>query len=146
MKRILIYCVIVAGVLTIPVRRLDVGDLIPVQTVWLYRENDRIVLETDTKDKGTGTTLEEALENLEENCIGIIYLDTAEFLLVSENAVDQLMPIKAFLKGSVKVCRWDQSAGVEEAGKYMAAHKIGLPLRQCREDKEPPILKIEKIN
>jgi len=90
LKRILIYCLLLIAVVLIPVERLDVGKLEPVQAVWAYRENGIIVLETDTEDKGSGETVEEALKDLEANCLGIIYLDTAQFLLVSEDLQEQI--------------------------------------------------------
>ena len=130
MKRIIIYCIVLAAVLLIPVKHLDVGNLEPVQAVWVYEENARIVLKTDTNDKGSGNTVAEALQNLEENCLGIIYLDTAEFLLVAENMESRIPELKAYLKGSVKVCQWDGEGSVEAAARYMDAHKIGYKLRK----------------
>ena len=144
MKRILLYGIILIGALMIPVNRLDVEDLEPVQTVWLFREGDRIVLETDTEDKGVGDTLEAALGDLKENCVGIIYLDTARFLLVAENARDQLADVKAHLKDSVKACFWDGEGSVAEAGAYMSAHKLGCALYTWETGGELPVLQLQK--
>lgn len=130
MKRVLIYCLLLIAVVLIPVERLDVGKLEPVQAVWAYRQNENIVLETDTEDKGSGQTVEEALEDLEAHCLGIIYLDTAQFLLVSEDMQEQIPELGQYLKGSVRLCVWDGKGSVEDAAKYMAAHEIGCKLRR----------------
>jgi len=130
LKRALIYCLLLIAVVLIPVERLDVGKLEPVQAVWAYRENGIIVLETDTEDKGSGETVEEALKDLEANCLGIIYLDTAQFLLVSEDLQEQIPELGQYLKGSVRLCVWDGKGSVEDAAKYMAAHEIGCKLRR----------------
>ena len=128
MKRIILYCIIFAAVLLIPVEKLDVGKLEPVQAVWICRVEDEIILETDTEDKGRGMTVEAALADLEEHCLGIIYLDTAEFLLVSEDATDQIPMMRKHLKDSVEVCLWNGQGRVSDAAEYMASHENGLPI------------------
>ena len=143
MKRILLYIVILAGVLLVPVQRLDVGKLKPVQAVWISKEGDRIILKTDTEDVGTGATVEEAFEDLEANCIGIIYLNTAQYLLVSDSAADLISPLSQHLKGSVDLCKWDGQGSVEDAAKYMAAHKNGCRLKDWKAGEKLPALHLK---
>lgn len=128
MKRILLYALILAGIFLIPQRPVNVGELEPIQAVWLCVDNDTITLQTDTEDKGSGVTVKEALEDMKLHSEGIVYLDTAQFLLVSENAVSRIEEIKPFLKGSVKVCLWDGTGEIAGTAKYMQAHKIGCRL------------------
>ena len=86
-----------------PVQRLDVAKLRPVQTVAVYRQGWQIVLETDAGDKGVGTIVKQALENLKENALKVIYLDTAEYLLVQEDAQDQVEHLRSVMNKKVKV-------------------------------------------
>ncbi len=144
MRRIILYCLILVAVLIIPVERLDVGKLEPVQAVWAYRENNEIVLETDTQDRGSGQTVEEALADMKEHCLGIIYLDTAQFLLVSDDVRDQIPALSQYLKGSVDVCQWDGQGSVADAAKYMAAHKNGYKLKNWTKDVKLPNLHLQK--
>ena len=143
MKRILIYCLLLIAVVLIPVERLDVGKLEPVQAVWVYRQNENIVLETDTEDKGKGETVVAALKDLEEHCLGIIYLDTAQFLLVSEDLQEQIPELGQHLKGSVRLCVWDGKGSVEDAAEYMAAHEIGCKLRKWEPSVKLPNLTLK---
>ena len=146
MKRIILYCLILGAVLAIPVEKLDVGDLEPVQAVWVYREKDQIVLETDTEDRGMGQTVDEALGDLEAHCLGIIYLDTAQYLLVSENTTDRIEALRRHLKGSVELCLWDGQGSVEDAAKYMSAHENGYSLKAWNEGVKLPVLTLKKTN
>ncbi len=145
MKRIIIYCLLLAAVLVIPVEKLDVGKLEPVQAVWMYKQGNWIVLETDTQDRGVGRTVEEALSDLEEHCLGIIYLDTAQFLLVSENAVEQITEVQPHLKRSVELCQWDGKGSVADAAIYMTSHENGYPIKDWKEGVQLPILHLKKI-
>lgn len=140
MKRIIIYVLLLALVLVVPVERMDVGKLEPVQAVWAYRENGEIVLETDTQDRGSGATVEEALADMKERCLGIIYLDTAQFLLVSEDMREQIPALGQHLKGSVALCQWDGQGRISDAAKYLAAHKIGNKLKNWKPDVNLPNL------
>ena len=65
--RILLYIGILALLLLAPVQRLDVAKLEPVQTVAMSVVDGEVVLETDTKNKGQGNTLQAAVKNLKEN-------------------------------------------------------------------------------
>ena len=145
MKRIILYCVILGAVLAVPVEKLDVGKLEPVQAVWMYKLDDQIILETDTDDLGVGDTADAALADLEEHCPGIIYLDTAQFLLVSENAVDQIPSLCGHLKDTVALSCWDGEGSLADAVKYMASHNNGLQLSKWKEGVKIPVLRLQKI-
>lgn len=140
MKRIIIYCIILIAALAVPVERMDISHLEPIQAVYLYRDGDSIVLETDTEDQGMGKTVQEALADMKYKSSGIVYLDTAEFLLVSDNALDDIGQMQSVLKGSVRVCTWCGKGELTEAAKYMQAHKTG-----CRLDKWSPAVKLPNL-
>lgn len=129
MKRIIMYCVILAVLCVLPVERQDVADLEPIQAVWLSREEDTVMLETDTQDQGSGKTVSEALADMKQKSLGIIYLDTAQYLLVSENAREYIPDIAPYLKGSVRICLWDGAGEVADAARYMQSHKTGCKLK-----------------
>ena len=114
------YAIILSLLFFAPVKRLDVAKLEPVQTVAIYTEPGAIILETDTNNKGRGNSVDAALRDLEETTPGVIYLDTAEYLLVSENAVSHVEGLRRYLRSSVKVCLWDGDGSVADAAKYLA--------------------------
>ena len=120
--RIIVYLVILALLFLAPVERLDVAKLEPVQTVAISRQNGKIVLETDTEDKGVGTTVEAALQDLEENTSGVIYLDTAQYLLVTEEAEGVVETLRQYLRSGVVVSRWDGAADLQQAARYLSVH------------------------
>lgn len=121
MRKIL-YVVILSALFFAPLERLDVAKLLPIQAVAVYMEDGAVILETDTENKGRGDNVENALENLKEITPAVVYLDTAEFLLVSENAVSYINELRDFLKPSVKVCVCEAAGQVKDAAKYLDVH------------------------
>ena len=75
MKRIVIYVLILAATLFVPVKGNDIGRLRPVQAVLVYKENQNVLIQTDTEDTGVGQTAKEALQNLKDTTPGVIYLE-----------------------------------------------------------------------
>ena len=60
----------------------DIAKLKPVRAVYLYMELEKLHIETDTGDSGSGTTLAEAYSDMRSGADGEIFLDTAEFLIL----------------------------------------------------------------
>lgn len=121
--RILLYIVILALLFLAPVQRLDVAKLEPVQTVAVSMEDGTVILETDTDNTGRGVDAAEALQNLEDTTPGVIYLDTAEYLLVTEAALDCVDTLRSSLSSSVRVSLWDGEGSVKTAAKYLGIRK-----------------------
>lgn len=126
--RIVIYVVILGLMLLAPVERIDVEKLLPIESVAIYMDGDTVVLETDTENKGRGESASDALENLKDMTPAVVYLDTAEYLLVSEEALSEADNLMQFLKPSVKVCICDARGRVKDVTKFLQAHENTAPL------------------
>ena len=131
MKYIL-YAVILGLLFLAPVERLDIGQLVPVQTVAIYTELGAVVLETDTNNIGRGSSVSKALQNLEDSTPGVIYLDTAEYLLVSSDAQSYVEALQQYLNPSVLVSMWDGEAEVETAAKHLSVMEDLPKLKQWK--------------
>lgn len=141
MKRMILYVLVLAALLFVPLEAMEIANLEPVEGVWMYVEEGKVVLETDTEDRGVGVTAQEALLNMKQQSAGIIYLDTAQFLFVTE-AEDQIPVLEPYLNGSVKLCRWNGKGKLTEVVAYADAHEIGCELRNWEENVKLPNLPI----
>lgn len=128
MIRIILYILILNALWFAPLNRVEIANLEPIQAVWMNKEDGQILLKTDTGSRGTGQTVADALANLKETSPSIVYLDTAEYLLVSENAEEEIAALAPYVKKSVRLCQWDGEGDVEWAVKYANAHKIGTKI------------------
>lgn len=132
MKRIIIYAVILAASLMAPIKGTDVGELKPVEAVQLYKMGQTVVIATDTGDSGRGTTVEAAFENLEETTSGNIFLDTADYLLLSAGAMKEAEELRGYLKKSTRVCIAEMNIDTAEAAEYLKVHRPETVLRDLK--------------
>ncbi len=130
--RRLLYVIILSLLLFAPLERLDVAKLLPIRAVAVYMEDGAVVLETDTENLGRGETAGKALEKLKNETPAVVYLDTAEYLLVTEDAVAQVQELRKYLKPSVKVCVCDAAGRVKDAAEYLEIHGNLTKLRDFR--------------
>ena len=122
MRRLLIYVLVLAAAAAAPVRRTDLGKLKPVETVYLGTEGNRVVIRTDTEDIGSGSTLESAVRELKDTASGIVYLETADYLLVGPGGERWVTEIGSYLKERVYICRSAQNVDVMKAASYLSVH------------------------
>ena len=119
--RTLLYIVILAAMLIAPVKRLDIAKLDPVEAVAVYVENGLITLRTDGEDVGRGVTVREALADLKENALSVIYLDTADYLLVGDGAENVASDLLQCLRKSVQIGKYN-GGNIKEEAKYLDVH------------------------
>lgn len=120
--RKIICILIIAALCFVPLKRVDIAKLRPIQAVAMYMEDQQIVLETDTGDQGRGKRVLDALQNLKEKTAAVVYLDTADFLLVAENAISHVGELAQNIKQSVKVCVCEAAGRVKEVAQYLEVH------------------------
>lgn len=120
--RVVMYIVILSLLFLAPLERTDVAKLLPIEAVAVYKENGEVVLETDTKHRGSGDDATKALENLKSVTPAIVYLDTAEFLILAEDTVSEIEGLRMYLKPRVKVCVADGRGRVKDMAKYLEIH------------------------
>lgn len=130
--RTVLYIAILLSLFFVPLDRVDVSQLLPIETVAIYMENGDVILETDTEHSGSGKTVTQALESLKENTPAVVYLDTAAYLLVSEDALTHVEGLRQYLKPSVAVCICDAKDSVQKAADYLSVHGNLPKLRDWR--------------
>ena len=143
MRKWIVYILIIGVVWVVPTERMDVGKLRPVQVVSLYRENGQIVIETDTRDRGAGLTPTQALADLEDTTPGVIYLDTAQYLLVAEDALDLPEAFRGELKQSVQMCLQQGKIDISETAQYLSAHGQMPRLKNWKRGVALPTLRVK---
>lgn len=139
MKYLLYICILLAAVL-VPDKGTDVGKLIPVEVVMISEDRGSITLRTDTGDSGTGDTLDAAISDLKAGAAGVIYLDTAEYLLLEEGLENQLNTIGGHLKGEVHLCHASEGISLEAVADFLSVHKPEVTLKTVSNYRSIPII------
>jgi hypothetical protein len=140
MRRCIIYAAIMAVVLAIPLERTDVADLHPVQTVALYKTRGGYRIETDTEDFGVGVSVDAAFKDLIDTTPGVIYLDTADYLLVSEEAKPGVEQMRQYLKNGVRICQTVGQGDLKAVTQYLSVQRGLQPLNKWKSGQQLPVL------
>ena len=122
MRRILTYGLLLAIVLSVPKKSNELGRLHPVELIKAHKENRIVTLETDTGAKGEGVDVVSAIQNLKDTTAGIVFLDTADYLLVGYGEDDLIAELKDYLKRNTRICFATQTVDPEEATGFMSVH------------------------
>lgn len=145
MKRWLIYGVIALAVVLLMKEEnrpgTDVAKLEPARLMWVENVGGGVSLRTDMDHTGWGKNLEAAVQDMEMTAFGQVFLDTAEYLLISPDALRWLPELSELLRSSCQVCLADGVADLAAATEYLAAHKPDYALQDWRKgEKTLPVL------
>lgn len=141
--RWIIYLALIAVTLLVPVNRTDVAKLQPVEVICLQRRGEDLQIRTDTEDSGAGKNLKAAIEDLEKSTPGIIYLDTAEYLLIYLGCEMEADQIKEYLKDNVRICEISQQMNLADAAVYLDIHRPQQTMRIWKPGETEVKLRIE---
>ena len=120
--RWILYLAALIGVCVLPAQKVDVGKLCPVEVVAMSLVGDAVVLKTDTGNMGIGKTVDQAAENLRATTAGMLYLDTAKYLLVDENAWEWVPGVRKYLKQTVQIYEEQGVTDLQEAARFLDVH------------------------
>ncbi len=122
MKRLIIYCLLFAAALFVPVERTDVAQLQPIESIGIYQQGSQVIIRTDTGDLGIGSNVSEALTDLYNSTPAVVYLDTARYLLVGDGALEAAEEMRGTLKNSVRLCMAQEEVPLMDASRYLSVH------------------------
>ena len=143
MIRWILYCTILVAVLLVPLERADVAKLQPVQTVCIYYNESDYIIETDTGASGKGTNIKKALFDLIETTPAVVYLDTADFLLLPYGAESAVEYLRGVLKDSVELYYYEGDPNLKLVSKYLEIHRSGQVLKTWGNGVKLPVLKCQ---
>ena len=143
MKKIIWYCLLLGAAFLVPVQGTDVGKLLPVELIQIYKEADTVVIATDAGPTGSGTTVDEAVADMKATASGIVFLDTADHLLVKDLTEEEIDALEKYLKPSVRVCAQIGQIDPEEASAFLRVHKPKRQLKDWEEGNRAQVLTVE---
>ena len=138
--KILLYIGLLLLVCFLPVKGTDVGELIPVEVIAISESDGVVMVRTDTGDQGTGEDLPTAIADLKDSASGVIYLDTAEYVLLEPGMEGFVDTAETYLKGDVKVCTAQEGIALDTIANYLSVHHPGVRLKELQEVAEIPCI------
>lgn len=131
MKQVLSYImglIVVAALGWMPFRKTDVAKLQPVEVVRVTLEGREVVIETDTEAAGRGKSLKAAFEDMKQTTAGEVFLDTADYLILSRDTVSLLPELMEYLRPACQVCIGKGEMDLGQAAAFLTAHEPELTL------------------
>lgn len=111
---------------------VEIDRLEPVELVRVTVEDDAVSIETDTGAQGYGNDLDAAVGNLHGSSSGEVFLDTAEYLIIDENAMELLPKLCQILRPYCRVCIAGGEIELAEAAEYLKGHPPAADLLHYR--------------
>jgi len=139
----ILYGVLLAAALLAPTDDVKLGKMKPVETVSIRTQEGRVLIETDTEDMGSGETFKEALKDLEKTTPGRIYLDTAQYLLIGEEAEGMVPELEAMLKDGTRLCKREGEVDMKTVGEYLRQHTPEMKLKNWKQGDRLEVLTAE---
>ena len=135
MKKILSFAVVLALLgLTdpMPFGGTDVGKLHPVEVLYVGESENTISIITDTGVSGAGNTLEEAIADLHMRATGKVFLETANYLLLSPQMQLDAAAFWDFLRPACQVYYCRAAEDIHNAASYLESHPSQITLLSWR--------------
>jgi len=139
----ILYGVLLAAALLAPTDDVKLGKMKPVETVSIRTQEGRVLIETDREDMGSGETFKEALKDLEKTTPGRIYLDTAQYLLIGEEAEGMVPELEAMLKDGTRLCKREGEVDMKTVGEYLRQHTPEMKLKNWKQGDRLEVLTAE---
>ena len=138
MKKLIKWGLILAALCALgvlPFKATDVAELLPVRTVIVTRSGRELTVDVGAGVRAVGKTLSEALRTLRQEVTGEVFFQTAEQIVVAEDAQDavpQVVNEPSFRPAAGLYLTEDADADPEELADYLHTHASDTTLTQAR--------------
>lgn len=132
------------AVLLAPSGETEIADLRPVELLSVYQEEGQLCVETDTGDLGKGVDLQTALKDLKATTPGEIFLETADYVMVTAETKAYLPELKKILRPATEIVQMQDRIEVSAAAEFLSVHRPGLSMKDYRSESMLPMLAIKE--
>lgn len=121
MKRLLALLLAVV-LLRVEHTALDITRLEPVELLAVTAEDGLLCIRTDTGSMGEGTDLDSALQDLHSRADGIVFPDTADYLVVDDAGAQLLPQLSRILRPACRVYRGEVGTDLKSVASWLKQH------------------------
>lgn len=130
------------ALLLLPQRGTEVGKLLPVETLLIEKQAGQYRVSTDTGHTARGDSLEKTVDTLRAEAPGILFLDTADYVLLTGEAEECTEKLPNYVRPGTRVYKLEGTVELSEIGPYLKTHGPDTPLYrlQKRELRLPKLM------
>lgn len=133
--KILLVAAFLGALGLLPFRSVDAAKLLPVKTVLVTKSGDTYTVDVGAGVKALGRSLGEALQRLREEVTGVLFLPTAEQVVLTEpaeSAAEAVAREEAFRPAMGIYRTPDPDPDPEALGEYLASHPSNTTVLDVR--------------
>lgn len=135
------------ALLLLPRRGTEVGELLPVETLLIEKEAGQYVVSVDTGGSARGQSLAAAVEAMRASTPGELFLDTADYVLLTRDTLDCVPLLADFVRPAARVYMVDEGPDLEKIGPFLRVQGPDAPLFRLEKGECPaPKLSMEGEN
>lgn len=132
MKRWIWYlagALIIGALGKMPFSGTDVAKLQPVEVIRVWWERGQAGIETDTGDSGKGVDIAVAIADLKASAAGEVFLETAEHLIITREALALLPELAEYMRPACTICVEDGETDMKAAAAFLDTHQPEMQFR-----------------
>ncbi len=118
----------------LPFRGTDVSKLKPVEVLVLQSKDGLYSISGEDGIIGYGKDMQQALLDLRSTASGEVFLETANYLLVSENCMACIGELSAFLRPACQLYQLEGEGVLKSIAKYLESHPSNVTLLSYRQN------------
>ncbi len=126
---------VLGGLGLLPFHAADAAKLLPVKTVVVTQSGEEYIVDVGAGVRAVGRSLREALERLREELTGVIFLPTAEQVVITEpvgDAVEAVAEESAFRPAAGIYVTPVPTPDAQALGAYLASHESNTTILDLR--------------
>ena len=136
--------VLVCALDILPFTGTDVAKLQPVEVLIVQQVGNQFLVCTESGLSGYGESIPLALDDLKLTASGEVFLDTAEYLLLTARCLDEIGILWQYLRPACQVYLLEGEGEFMNLAKYLESHPSDTTLLDCmRKEREIPRLVIQ---
>lgn len=133
--KILVLAAFLGALGLLPFRSVDAAKLLPVKTVIVTKSGDVYTVDAGAGVKALGRSLSVALDRLREKVTGVLFLPTAEQVVLTEPSEEALAAVaeESGFRPAMGIYRTpDPEPDPEALGEYLASHPSNTTILDVR--------------
>lgn len=103
-----------------------------MQVVRVACDGGQVRIETDTGAWGAGDSLKSAFLNMKNTASSQVFLDTADYLILTEACEGLLPALTEYLRPSCSLCLERGTSDLEKAGEFLKYHQPEVTIKDYR--------------
>jgi hypothetical protein len=116
----------------LPFRGTDIATLEPAEVLYVSTKDGYVYIEIDGGWFGEGETVADAVLNLKETTPGQVFLQTVDFLLITQDDTQMISDLYPYLRMGCGICITEEKPDLSKVAAYLRAHRTGLTLQNYR--------------